>query len=404
MKILFLTDNFPPEVSPPATRGFAHCRAWARAGEDVTVISSVPNFPHGKVFAGYRNMLWQSQRLEGFRLIRVWSFISANEGFAMRVVDFVSFAVSSFFAGLFQPTDIIVTSSPQFFLGLSARALAFVKRKPWVFEVRDLWPESINAVGMMKKGLVYRMLEAMELHFYRSASAVIIVSEAFRGSLTKRGIPSEKIFTVPNGADLEEFQPVTPDPALRTSLGLDGKFVLAFIGTHGLAHGLDFILDNAPALAADNVQVMLIGAGAKKAGLVERAKAEHIANVTFVESIPRAEVPRYMALADAALVNLKKSDTFLSVIPSKIFEAAALERPILIGVDGIARQIIEEHDAGLFYAPDDGPAFLAAVRKLRSDVALYARLQQGCRALAQAYDRRTMAARALDVIRNAARR
>lgn len=404
MKILFIVDNFPPEVSAPATRTLAHCRRWVEAGEEVTVITSNPNFPTGRVFEGHKNRLYQRSTIDGVNVVRVWTFITPNEGFITRILDFFSYAIASFFAGLFERADVIVASSPHLFLGLSARALAFLKRKPWVFEVRDIWPESIVAVGMMRKGLVYRALEAMELHFYRSAAAVIILSEGFRENLTRRGIPSAKIFAVPNGADLSDLVPGAPDPALKARLSVNGKFVVGFIGTLGAAHGLDFVLDCAPLLAAENVHLLLIGAGAKKAELAERVKREALANVTVLDQIPKSEVPRYMAVCDAALVNLRASETFLSVIPSKIFEAAFLETPMLIGVDGVAREIVEKFHAGLFYPPENAQAFVEAVRRLRSDAALYRDLQAGCRKLAQAYDRSALAAQALDVIRRSAAR
>jgi glycosyltransferase involved in cell wall biosynthesis len=246
--------------------------------------------------------------------------------------------------------------------------------------------------------LAYKILEALELHFYRSAAAIVILSEGFRENLTRRGIPSEKIFAVPNGADLAEFVPQSPDLTLKDQLGLQNKFVIGFIGTLGAAHGLDFILDCAPRLAGEGVQFLFIGTGAKKAELVARADREKLTNVTFVETIPRQEVPRYMALVDAALVNLKASDTFLEVIPSKIFEAGALQRPILLGVDGESRALVEKFGAGLFFTPENAEEFVAAIRRLRSEPALYTQLQAGCRNLAHAYDRNTLAVRALEVI------
>jgi hypothetical protein len=398
MRILFLVDNFPPEVNAPATRTWEHCRRWARAGATVTVITCAPNFPAGRLFPGYRNRLYQRERQEDVQIIRVWSFMTSNAGFLPRVVDFVSFAVASFIAGLFEPADIVIATSPQFFVTMSASALAFVKRKPWIFEVRDIWPESISAVGMMKRKMAYRLLEKIELRLYRSAAAIIIVSEAFRENLVSRGVPTGKVFTIPNGSDVAEFSPRERNAELGHRLGLDGKFVIGFIGTHGLAHALDFVLDCATDLAADDVQFLLIGDGAKKKALVSRARAEAIPNVTFLDPVPRQEVPDYMALCDAMLVNLKRSETFKSVIPSKIFEAAAMERPILIGVDGIARKIVEDSDAGLFFEPEDRVSFEAAIRRLRGDPGLVGRLRSGRRKLAAAYDRGALAMKAYELL------
>ena len=403
MKILFVADNFPPEVNAPASRIFAHCKRWAEVGHEVTVITTAPNFPAGRLFEGYRNRFYQRTEVEGINLIRVWSYIAPNEGFFARTLDFLSFALSSFLAGLFQRTDIILTSSPQFFVALSANSLAFVKRKPWVFEVRDLWPESIVAVGMLQKGWLYTLLEALELHFYRSAAAIIIVSEGFRKSLVDRGISGRKIFTIPNGAELADFAPTPRDKLLAAKLGMEGRFVVGYLGTHGLAHGLDLFLDCAPILASEGIHILLVGDGARKDDLVARARAENIQNITFMNAVPRERVPSLLALCDAALVNLIASRTFQAVIPSKIFEAAALGCPILIGVDGVARELVEKYHAGLFYEPENRDAFVAAAMRLKADPVLHAELQAGCQVLAKAYDRTLLADHALAIVSSCAR-
>jgi glycosyltransferase involved in cell wall biosynthesis len=402
MRILFLVDNFPPEVNAPATRTWEHCRRWAKTGATVTVITCAPNFPRGRIFPGYRNRLFQREQIEGVDVIRVWSFMASNDGFFSRVVDFLSFSLTSFIAGLFQRTDVIVATSPQFFVALSASALAVVKHKPWIFEVRDIWPESIVAVGLMRPNWLYRLLEKMELRLYRSATAIIIVSEAFRQRLTSRGVPARKVFTIPNGADLSQFKPRVRDSALVRSLGLEGKFVIGFVGTHGLAHALDFVLDCSKDLSGERIHFLLLGDGAKKPALVARARAEAISNVTFLDPVPHCEVPAYVAICDAMLVNLKKSDTFKCVIPSKIFEAAAMERPMLIGVDGMAREIVEEYGSGLFFQPEDRGAFAAAVRRLREDPRLQSELRNGCRKMAATYDRSVLAKQAFDLLQDIA--
>ena len=156
MRILFLTDNFPPEVNAPASRTYDHAKEWVKAGHDVTVITCFPNFPKGEVYDGYRNKLYQREQVDGINVIRVWSYIAANKGFFKRTLDFISFSITSFIAGLFVKTDVIVATSPQFFTALSGRTLSFWKRKPWVMEVRDLWPESIKTVGAMKDNLFIR--------------------------------------------------------------------------------------------------------------------------------------------------------------------------------------------------------------------------------------------------------
>ena len=180
MKLLFLTDNFPPEVNAPANRTYEHCKEWVKEGVDVTVITCAPNFPKGKVYPGYRNKLYQSEVMDGIKVIRVWSYITANEGFIKRILDYISFAVMAFFAGLFVKTDLIVATSPQFFTAVAGRWLAFFKRKKWVFEVRDLWPESIIAVGAMKRNRAIRFFEWIEKRLYKSADHIIVVTDTFK--------------------------------------------------------------------------------------------------------------------------------------------------------------------------------------------------------------------------------
>lgn len=197
MKILFLSDNFPPEVNAPATRTYAHCRRWVSSGAEVTVITCVPNFPQGRVYPGYRNLLVQRENIDGIRVVRVITFISRNEGFVRRSLDYLSFAASAFFAGLFERSDIIVATSPQFFTALAGWALSVAKRTPWIFELRDLWPESIATVGAMSQGPVYKLLERVELFLYRQATKIVVVSPPFRENLSRRGVDLRKLRWLP---------------------------------------------------------------------------------------------------------------------------------------------------------------------------------------------------------------
>ncbi|HQN57918.1 MAG TPA: glycosyltransferase family 4 protein, partial [Saprospiraceae bacterium] len=209
MRILFLTDNFPPEVNAPASRTYEHCIEWVRRGVEVTVITCVPNFPQGKVFDNYKNKWRQKETMDGIRVIRVWSYISANEGFGKRILDYVSFGVTSFLHGLFVKTDLIVATSPQFFTAVSGRWLSLCKRKPWVMEVRDLWPESIKAVSAMKSdNMIFSYLEWVEKRLYKSAKKIIVVTDAFRDKIASRGIDKNKISVVKNGVLMEKFKPV----------------------------------------------------------------------------------------------------------------------------------------------------------------------------------------------------
>jgi len=249
MHILFLTDNFPPEVNAPASRTFEHTREWVKAGHRVTVITCAPNFPKGKVFDGYRNHLWQFETVDGIKVLRVWSYITANDGFFLRVLDYISFMMTSTIGSLLtSKVDIVIGTSPQFFTACAAYLVSRFKRIPFVFELRDLWPESIKAVGAMNDSVILRLLEWIESYLYRAADAIVPVTHSFKIHLIERGIASEKIHVVTNGVSLSHFAAISRDGVLLKKLGLDNRFVCGYIGTHGMAHGLETLLDTAELL------------------------------------------------------------------------------------------------------------------------------------------------------------
>ena len=391
MKILFITDNFPPEVNAPATRTFEHCKEWVKKGDEVTVITCAPNFPKGKVYEGYKNKLYQKEEIEGIKVIRVWSYISANEGFAKRIIDFLSFAFMAFWVGLFKKTDVIIATSPQFFTTWTAETLATLKRKPWVFELRDIWPESIRAVGAISgDSKIFKFLEKLELRLYKRSSRVISVTESFKSNLIERGIDGEKVKVVLNGANLERFSKMKKDAALVEKYNLEGKFVVGYVGTHGMAHKLDFILNSWPK-GNPNFHLILMGDGAEKSKLVELAKTLNIPNISFIPSMLKEDVPAYLSLMDVSLVPLKKSDLFKTVIPSKIFENSAMQIPILLGVEGESADIIQKYNAGLCFEPENKEDFLTQLNLLKEDKTIYENCQAGCLTLAKEFDRKKMA-------------
>jgi glycosyltransferase involved in cell wall biosynthesis len=402
MKILFLTDNFPPEVNAPATRTHEHCKEWVKNGAEVTVITCFPNFPKGKVYEGYKNQWKKTEWIDGIKVIRVWTYITANEGFLRRILDYISFSFTAFFAGLFEKTDIIIATSPQFFTALAGRTLSFWKRKPWIMEVRDLWPESIKTVGAMKDNVFIRYFEKEEMWNYKSAGKIVTVTDSFKRTITGKGISPDKIEVVKNGANLNLYKPMPRNSELLKELGLNGKTIIGFIGTHGMAHKLDFILDCAKELNNPDYHFLFIGDGAMKKVLLEKKEKENISNVTMLDSVPKKEVAKYLSIIDIALINLKKSELFTTVIPSKIFENAAMEIPILIGVDGEARSIIESYDAGLYFEPENKESF----KKQLSEISLQknqARFKAGCKKLATDFDRKKLADKMYSVIQDTAK-
>lgn len=401
MNILFITDNFPPEVNAPATRTYEHCKEWIKLGSNVTVITCVPNFPKGKVFSGYKNKFVQNENIDGIKVVRVWSYITANEGFFKRVVDYLSFSLSSFIAGLFLRADIIIATSPQFFTTWSAFMLSKIKRKPWIFELRDLWPETIKAVGAVKQTKILQLLEKNELFLYRESNIVIALTEAFKKNLISRGIDAEKIKVVTNGSNLELFHCRGKNIKLLNELKLQNKFIVGYIGTHGMCHGLEFIANTISKISDSDIHFLFVGDGVKKEAVVKLANQKNLKNVTFLPPVRKELVPDYMSITDVALVPLLKSETFKSVIPSKIFEAAAMKKPILLGVDGQAREIVEKYSAGICYEPENEKDFLDKINLIKNDGNLYKRLQEGCTKLAYDFDRTKLAKTMLAYLKEA---
>ena len=398
MKLLFLTDNFPPEVNAPATRTYEHWQEWIKRGVEVTVITCAPNFPHGKVYDSYENKLYQKENIEGIEVIRVWSYIASNQGFTKRILDYCSFSFMAFWVGLFQTTDVIVATSPQFFTTWAGWGLSKLKRKPWVFELRDIWPESIQSVGAIKNTQVIDFLEKIELALYRDANRVIAVTDAFKTNLISRGIHAEKIDVVTNGSNLTLFNLQKKDEALLKQLNLENKFIVGYIGTHGMAHSLDFVVKSIGKIDDDTVHFLFIGNGAMKEEIVHLAETLKLKNITFLDSICKEDVPRYLSIVDVSLAPLKKSDTFKTVIPSKIFEASAMRKPTLLGVEGEAERIIENYGAGICYEPENEQDFIETIYLLKNSPALYRQCQEGCTKLAQAFDRKKLANKMLHIL------
>lgn len=402
MKILFLSDNFYPEVNAPANRTFEHCREWVKKGAEVTVITCVPNFPKGIVFEGYKNKLHQTEIIDGIKVVRVWSFITANEGTIKRILDYISFGKMSFFTSLFYKADIIIATSPQFFTAVAGAFASLFKKTPWIMEVRDIWPESIVAVGAIKNKNIISILESVEKWLYRRANKIVVVTDAFKQDIINKGIDKRKIEVVKNGVYLDKFFPIPKNETLIRNLSLEGKYIIAYFGTHGMAHKLDFVIHSASKILDENIHFLLIGDGAEREKLVQLKDEIALQNVTMLPSVPKSEIQNYISVIDVALVNLKKSDTFKNVIPSKIFENAAMDKPILLGVEGESKDIIESYNAGLCFEPENQIEFISKVHEIKNQSQKKG-FQAGCKKLATDFDRKVLANKMLQIIENTTR-
>lgn len=401
MRIVFFSHYFPPEVNAPASRTADHCRIWAREGHDVTVVTCAPNHPSGEVYPGYRNRLFQTEIYDGVRVIRIWTFLAANEGFLWRSVNYLSYLLSATLALPRLPrADVVISTSPQFFCGLAGMMAKYVTRTPWVLEIRDLWPESILAVGAMREGALVRWLERLETLAYRKADHVVALTNSFVPHISARRGKSEGISVIENGADLSFFLPAPNGESAKRSLGIEARFVAAYVGTHGLAHGLETILDAADRLRdRPDILFLLVGDGADRAR-IERMRMERaLDNVRLLGQRPKAEMPEIWGASDVSLILLRRREEFSKVIPSKMFEAMAMRRPIILGVEGEARLLLEQAGAGIAVTPESAEELVAAVRRLADDPELAETCgARGAHHVRANYDRETLARRYLDLL------
>ena len=394
MHILFLTDNFPPEGNAPATRTYEHAREWVKLGYKVTIITGAPNFPEGKVFDGYKNSWFTKETIDGIEVRRVKTYITANEGFIKRILDFVSFMITSFIAGLFvKKPDVIIGTSPQFFTVVRAWALSAVRFKPFVFELRDIWPASITAVGAMKESFAIKLLEKLELFLYRRADLIISVTHAFKRELIGRGVNANKIEVILNGVDLSKYQPACKDTELASKYGLNGKFVAGYIGTHGLAHSLETLVEAAEILKDRTDIVFLFAGGGAGSDLVkELVEEKSLDNVVVMGRQDKALMPRIWSLCDLSLVHLKNVPLFKSVIPSKIFESMGMGIPILIAVpEGEATEIVKTTNSGIIVSSEDSSSVANSIIEVIADPDMLFDLQQNSKSAANQFDRSNLA-------------
>jgi colanic acid biosynthesis glycosyl transferase WcaI len=406
MDVLFVSDNFPPESNAPASRLHEHARHWVRAGHRVTVITGAPNFPEGRVYAGYANHWHQVEIIDGIRVVRVKTYVTANEGVVRRTLDYLSFMCTSVVAGALEHRpDVVVATSPQFFAALGGWQLSRLLRVPFVLEIRDLWPASIVAVGALRDSWLIGGLERLELWLYRRARAIVVVTDAFRKDIADRGIPAEKIHVVRNGADLSWCAPRARDATFVREQGLEGKFVVSYIGTHGMAHGLERVLDAAELLRdAPEVAFFFAGGGAERAPLERSVARRALASVRLVPRQPKGRMPVLWSASDLTLIVLRDDPVFATVIPSKLFEAMAHGVPILISVpEGEATALVREHGCGIVTAPEDPVALADAIRALSRMPERLRELRARALDAAPKFSRERQAQRLLGVLEQAAR-
>ena len=385
-------------MGAPAARTAEHAQHWAAAGHEVTVITGMPNHPTGVIHPEYRGAWVRREKVNGVALLRTWLYVAPNKGFVKRVLNFLSFFVSSLLLGslgsLFtRRPEVVVGTSPQFFCAVAAYLFSVLKRAPFVFEVRDIWPQSAIELGVLRNRLVIGVLEAIELFLYRHAALIVPVAESTKPYLLGKGIAWEKIVVIPNGVDAGYLATPSLAPAqLREELGLLDKFIVSYIGTHGMSHGLEDVLQAAAKLP--QVTFLFVGEGAEKARLKAEAATLQLANVRFIDQQPRDRLLAFYRASDVSLVPLRNLPLFQKVLPSKLFELMGNGVPLICNVAGEAAQLVERARGGLCIEPESVEAWVKAIERLRDDEPLRRQLgEQGKAFVLSHYLRETLALR-----------
>lgn len=406
LRVTFITHYFPPEVGPAQTRLHELAKRLIAAGETVTVITGFPNYPAGEIFPGYRGKRLMEDSYDGIRVLRTWVFATRSRGFVGRLLNYFSFPVLSLLAiRKLGPTDIIYVQSPPLFTGLAALWFSRLKRAPYIFNVSDIWPQSAVELGMLRNRFAIRLAEWLEHHIYRRATRITVPTPGILERLVVRGVPRDKIFLLTNGVDAAAYNVTSPDRELAQRLGLDGHKVFMYAGLHGLAQGLDVILEAAKLTHNPDVLYVLVGDGADKAALVAKAESEKIANVRFLPIQPTSTLPALLNLVYATVIPLRRLDLFKAALPSKLFDSMAAGRPIVAPLWGEAAALVEAAACGLVVEPEDARAVQEAVEKLAADPALATKLgEQGRRYVVEHFNRDDIAKRLINLLEETARK
>ena len=374
MRILFLSPYFPPEMGAPSARVSELARHWAQAGHDVTVLTAFPNQPNGVVPPEYRKAmrrLVQTEAYHGARVERTWLIPTPNRKPWERIANYASYCVSALLRGLYLPKpEVIIGTSPQILAAVAGLWLAKLRRVPFIFEVRDLWPESLIGVGLADtKHPLYRLVGKLADMLYRHSDHIVVVSPAFKGYLHRHwGIPLDRMSIVVNGVEQDLFSPGEPDQRFLSELGLAGKFVVSYIGTLGSAQGASTILHAAGLLRhRPEIAFLLVGDGADRDRIENQMRDQKLGNLTLLPQQMRSAVPSFIVSSNVCLVVLRDAEVFKTVIPSKMLEFMSCGRPVVVAVQGQAQEIVEAAQAGLCVPPEDPGALATAVERLYRD-------------------------------------
>lgn len=370
MKILFLTQYCPPEVGAPQNRIFEFAKQLKKFGHEVTILTAMPNYPKGEIFDEYKGKKVVREEIDGIKIVRTSIYATKEKSFTKRLRNYLSFTFSSVFTGAkyIEKQDVIITESPPLFLGWSGYVLSKKKKAKFIFNVSDLWPESAVKLDVLHNKALIKASTWLEEFCYRKASAVTGQTQGIVDNIVNRGFDKNKVHLITNGVDTEFFKKENRDENFRKEIGIDGKFALCYAGIHGLAQGLEVIINAAEIVKEhEGIQIVFIGDGPEKNKLINMVKQKGMKNVTFLPVQPKANMPRIIASMDATIIPLKKLDIFKGALPSKMFEALASELPIVLAVEGEAEKLINSAKAGIVAEPENHKEIAKAILKLYND-------------------------------------
>ena len=402
MKIVVICHYFNPEICAPSSRIYEMACIWAKAGNEIHVVTCFPNHPTGIIPNEYKGLKYKHEMMEGIHIHRNYVYATPNKGFSKKTVGHLSFMLSSVLITMkkIKNPDVIITSSPTFFSIFSGYWYSLVKKAPFVLEIRDLWPAAMIELGVMKKGALSDLLEKLELYFYKKSKLLVMVTQSFKDNVIKRGVDGNKIHVITNGVDQKYFHPKDKNQELIDKYKLRDKFVITYAGAHGISQNLGTILKAAKDLQNEkDMCFLLIGEGAQKKELVFAAKENKIDNIIFLDPKPKEMLSEFYSISNVCLIPLKKIELFKTFIPSKMFEIMSCGIPIVASVEGEAADILNRSKAALVVEPDNHVEIKQAIMRLKADKNLYENLKvNGPSFISEYYLRESLAERYLDLI------
>jgi glycosyltransferase involved in cell wall biosynthesis len=368
MHMLLIHQVFASPTDAGGTRHFELLSRLVRNGERATVVASDLSYFSGQSVVADRRWVTEEE-LHGIRVLRAYTYPALHKSFVWRVISFLSFMVTAVWAGWKAgEIDVVMGTSPPLTQPLSAWLISVLRRRPFLLEIRDLWPEFAIDMGVLRNPVLIWIARRLEMFLYRRATHLLVNSPAYRDYLISKGMPCSKISLVANGVDPTMFDPAADGRALKEEFNLTSKFVVVYAGALGMANDLGTLLEAAELLRDEHeIHFLLAGGGKERANLEVQVSQRGLCNVTFTGPLPKSRMPEVLAAADVCVATLKNIPMFTTTYPNKVFDYMAAGRPIVLGIDGVIRSVVEEAGGGIFSPPGNPETLAAAIRQMYSD-------------------------------------